>query len=233
MHSKSTRDATSLASLALFMLAGWVHLGAQERNGVIRGTVQVPIQVHVVPRMVHAPGYRTSPVAPAGTTQREEPEVTNVVVYLEGKGLEGVARSLPTPVLDQRNASFIPHVLPIVKGMSVRIVNRDKTYHNVFSLSAIKKFNIGRRPTGEEVPVTFDKAGVVQVFCDIHSNMSATILVLDNPMFVQPSEDGSFELQDVPPGQYTVKAWHERFAAPPQQITVRSGETTTVTFEFQ
>ena len=207
---------------------------AQERNGSIHGTVQIPAQVQVVPRMVHSSGYRTAAPPPAASEKtQEKPEVTNVVVFLEGKGLERIEGAKKTPILDQRDASFIPHVLPIVRGTSVRIVNRDRTYHNVFSLSAVKKFNIGRRPTGEEVPVTFDKTGIVKVFCDIHSNMSAIILVLDNPVFVQPSDDGSFDLPDVPPGQYTIRAWHERFTAPPQQITVRPGETATTNFDFQ
>jgi plastocyanin len=154
-------------------------------------------------------------------------------VYLEGSGLDRAQRDSRSAVLDQRDATFIPHVLPIVKGSTVRIVNRDKTYHNVFSLSPIKKFNIGRRPTGEEVPVTFDKTGIIQVFCDIHSHMSAFILVLNNSMFVQPSADGTFTLDDVPPGKYTIQAWHERFSAAPQSVTVTPGESVSVDFVLQ
>ena len=217
----------------LLLIAGMSHQGLQaQETGSIRGTVHVPALVQVAPRM-RAPHYRSGGApAPSKPKAAEQPEVTNVVVYLEGKGLE---RPTPgeIPVLDQRNATFIPHILPIVKGMSVRIVNRDRTYHNVFSLSAVKKFNIGRRPTGEEVPVTFDKTGAVQVFCDIHSNMSAVILVLENGFFVQPKEDGTYDLSNVPPGTYTIKAWHERFSTPAQQVTVRPGATATVNFEFQ
>lgn len=225
-------DAARLAAY-LMLLAGISHQGLQAQEaGNIRGTVHVPALVQVAPR-VRAPHYHSAG-APAVSkpTVAKKPEVTNVVVYLEGKGLE---RPVPRemPVLDQRDATFIPHILPIVKGMSVRIVNRDHTYHNVFSLSSVKKFNIGRRPTGEEVPVKFDKVGAVQVFCDIHSNMSAVILVLENGFFVQPKDDGTYDLSNVPPGTYTIKAWHERFSAPAQQVTVRAGATATVNFDFQ
>ena len=176
--------------------------------------------------------------SPGGEARKQSskglaPEVTNVVVYLEGPGLDKIRREAKGAVLDQRDATFIPHVLPIVKGTTVRIVNRDKTYHNVFSLSSTKKFNIGRRPTEEEVPVTFDKTGTVQVFCDIHSHMSAFVLVLANPMFVQPNADGTFSLNDVPPGKYTIQAWHERLSGAPQSVTVTAGETTTVNFSLE
>lgn len=204
-----------------------------QAGGTIRGTVQLRDQVQIVPR-ARVSRYRTSVPQPAeAAAVTSGPEVTNVVLYLEGKGLGDVRRAALPAVLDQRNAAFIPHVLPVVKGTSVRIVNRDKTYHNVFSLSSAKKFNIGRRPTGKEVPVEFDKSGVVQVFCDIHSNMSAFVLVLDNPMFVQPNESGEFELTNIPPGQYTLHAWHERLTAAPEQVTIRSGETVTVNFDLQ
>ncbi len=204
---------------------------AQGNGGTIRGKVSLRVQAQVAPR-VRTSRYRTA-ASPGAATVQEKPDIANVVVYLEGTGLENTEKGSKVAVLDQREATFVPHVLPIVKGTQVRIVNRDKTYHNVFSLSKVKKFNIGRRPTGEEVPVGFDKSGEVQVFCDIHSNMSAIILVLDNPMFVQPNEEGVFELKDVPAGQYTVKAWHERLNSPPQQVTVRPGEAVTVNFDFQ
>src|SRR3989304_835753 len=205
---------------------------AQDRGGTIRGKVNLPAQVQVAPR-AQTSRYRTSAPPDVSKTGVEKPEAANVVVYLEGAGLEKIEKSTTTAVLDQRNATFVPHVLPIVKGTQVRIVNRDKTYHNVFSLSKVKKFNIGRRPTGEEVPVDFDKSGEGQVFCDIHSNMSAIILILDNPMFVQPNDEGFFEMKNIPPGDYTVNAWHERLNSPPKQVTVRPGEVVTVNFDFQ
>ncbi|HEX9615616.1 MAG TPA: carboxypeptidase regulatory-like domain-containing protein, partial [Bacteroidota bacterium] len=204
----------------------------QEPTGVIEGTVTIP----TLPpsRSPRSSRYRRGAQTPE-VLSADDSEMGNVVIYLEGKGWEAVRRSSGSekPVLDQRNAEFIPHVLPIVKGTSVRIVNRDRTYHNVFSLSSVKKFNIGRRPTGEEVPVSFEKSGVIQVFCDIHSNMSAFIVVLENPAFTQPSESGEFRLAGIPAGTFTVNAWHERLAAPSQQITVRAGETTKVSFTLQ
>jgi len=229
----NTRKLKSYSFVVVFLLSP-LHdaVKAQDAGGTIRGKVNLPAQVQVAPR-VQTSRYKTTAPSEASRAGNERPEAANVVVYLEGAGLEKMERSAKSVVLDQRDATFVPHILPIVQGTQVRIVNRDKTYHNVFSLSKTKRFNIGRRPTGEEVPVDFDKSGEVQVFCDIHSNMSATILVLDNPMFVQPNDEGLFEMKNIPPGQYTINAWHERLNSAPKQVTIRSGETLTVNFDFQ
>jgi plastocyanin len=145
----------------------------------------------------------------------------NVVVYLEPLGVAVPAPDISQKArLDQKEKTFIPHVLPIPVGASVEITNQDGIYHNVFSLSDIRPFNIGRRPTGERVPVRFDKPGVVRVFCDIHSHMSAFIVVLDTPYFAKPREAGVCELDGVRPGRYRAMAWHPSLSAEAQEITV-------------
>lgn len=229
------RTANIQITAFILLLSGIVVIketSHAQTGGTIRGKVTLPTQVQVAPR-AQTSRYRSVAPAEGAKSVKEKPDVANVVIYLQGAGLEKIETTGRTAVLDQREATFVPHVLPIVRGTQVRIVNRDKTYHNVFSLSKAKKFNIGRRPTGEEVPVDFDKSGEVQVFCDIHSNMSAIILVLDNPLFVQPNDEGVFELRNVPAGEFTIHAWHERLVSPPQPLTIRAGETITVNFDFQ
>jgi plastocyanin len=223
----------TIALLLLVLMPAGQTLMARQ-NGTIKGRIEMQVLPPAPNRQLpqHYGGI-SQPQSSSRGAMEQSPEVTNVVVYLEGSGLDRAQRDSRSAVLDQRDATFIPHVVPIVKGSTVRIVNRDKTYHNVFSLSPIKKFNIGRRPTGEEVPVTFDKTGIIQVFCDIHSHMSAFILVLNNSMFVQPGADGTFTLDDVPPGKYTIQAWHERFSAAPQSVTVTPGESVSVDFVLQ
>ncbi len=162
-------------------------------------------------------------------THESTNENENVVVYLEGNGLQAyVNPELKRETMNQKNATFIPHVLPIVKGTVVDFVNEDDTYHNVFSLSSTKRFNIGRRPTGEVVPVKFDKTGIAEIFCDIHSYMSAFIVVLGSPFFAKPDEHGSFKIQGIPPGVYTVKFWHERLHSADKTVTITAGDVTTI-----
>ncbi|MEP6918830.1 MAG: carboxypeptidase regulatory-like domain-containing protein, partial [Acidobacteriota bacterium] len=119
------------------------------------------------------------------------------------------ARDAPRVHLDQRDETFVPHVLAIVAGTTVEFPNSDQTYHNVFSLSKTKSFDLGRYAVGRSKSVRFDRPGIVRVFCDIHSHMSAFILVFSHRYFSLADEDGRYRLENVPPGTYNVMAWNE------------------------
>ncbi|HTY36361.1 MAG TPA: carboxypeptidase regulatory-like domain-containing protein [Bacteroidota bacterium] len=203
----------------------------QERPGSITGKVEIHASSQLI-RMERGGRYHAAMAGHESEAAAENSsEQRNVVIYLEGDKLEeGSSAHQAETKMDQKNATFIPHVLPIQKGTSVNFVNHDRVYHNVFSLSATKKFNIGRRPTGEGVPIKFDKQGVAQIFCDIHSQMTAFVVVLDNPYFVQPDDDGSFRIDNVPAGTYTIKVWHERMTSPEQKVTVSPGGSAKVNF---
>ncbi len=155
------------------------------------------------------------------------PEIRNVVVYLKGVVYRG-----PLPLkkaeLRQSHEMFIPHVVAITRGSTVDFPNDDPIFHNVFSLSGAASFNLGRYPQGQSRPWKFTKAGIVKVFCDIHSHMSATILVLDHPYFAVPENDGTFELPNLPAGQYTIVGWHERVGERAATVRVERGRAATV-----
>lgn len=206
----------------------------QDQSGTIVGKVEVRSLPPMI-RRGRSGGYGVSGMThDADARQEKVSEQRNVVVYLEGGRLDTFrAPASGRAEMDQQHAMFIPHVLAIQKGSVVDFTNHDRVYHNVFSLSPTRKFNIGRRPTGEAVPVEFDKSGVVQIFCDIHSQMTAYVVVLENPFFVQPADDGTFRIEHVPPGAYTIKAWHERLSSPDQRITVTAGATTTANFVLE
>jgi plastocyanin len=161
-------------------------------------------------------------------------EIRNVVVYLDSPGLpagDGAGASGRFRI-EQRNESFVPHVLPVTKGSPVEFENDDPIYHNVFSLSKAASFDLGRYPRGASRSVRFDESGMVKVFCHIHPDMSAVILVLDNPYYAIPQVDGTFEIRDIPPGTYAVTAWHERAHAVHRQVTIQPGRTTEVSFSI-
>jgi hypothetical protein len=111
--------------------------------------------------------------------------------------------------MDQYKERFVPHVLAVMVGTVVDFPNSDRTYHNVFSLSKAKRFDLGRYAAGRSKSVRMDRPGVVRVFCDIHSHMSAFVLVFNHPFFNVTNPDGRFELPAVPPGTYTVVGWYE------------------------
>jgi hypothetical protein len=115
-------------------------------------------------------------------------------------------------------------------GSEVSFPNDDHIYHNVFSLSGAKTFNLGRYPYGRSATVKFDRPGVVKVFCDIHSHMTATVLVFNHPWFASPDEDGHFDLTGLPPGDREITAWHERLGDTTLRVRVEPGRTTPADF---
>jgi plastocyanin len=168
------------------------------------------------------PGTRQLP-PPSGAGQRDD-EWRNIVVYLQSSpALESDIASGQTLEIAQEGETFIPHVLPVIRGSTVEFPNHDPIFHNVFSLSAAKTFDLGRYPQGTSRSVTFDQAGIVAVFCHLHSNMSAIVLVLDNAFFVIPDEKGRYEIEGVPAGRYTLVAWHERSERVEEEIVIAPG----------
>jgi plastocyanin len=155
------------------------------------------------------------------------PEITNVVVYLKNVAFRGALT--PTRAeLRQEHETFLPHVLAITRGSTVDFPNDDPIFHNVFSLSSAATFDLRRYPRGQSRSQVFPKAGIVKVYCNIHSHMSATILVLDNPYFAIPNLDGNYELPNVPPGQYTLVGWHERVGERIATVRVERGKAAAV-----
>jgi plastocyanin len=129
------------------------------------------------------------------------------VVYLEGAFPRPAAA--PVAQMAQRDLTFVPTLLPVQVGTKVEFPNFDETYHNIFSYSPAKRFDLGRyRPDEKPVPAQlFDVAGLVTLHCDIHEHMRALILVLDTPHFVVTEPDGRFRLTRLPAGRYTLKVW--------------------------
>jgi plastocyanin len=156
-------------------------------------------------------------------------EIRNVVLYVQDAAAPDTARPT-TAAMRQDDERFTPHVLPVLRGSTVDFPNADDVFHNVFSLSSARTFDLGRYPNGSARSVTFEKSGVVQVFCHIHSDMSAVILVLDNPYFAVPSAAGRYVIDDVPPGEYTVTGWHERIKPVSRTVRVVAGRTSRLDF---
>ena len=143
------------------------------------------------------------------------------VVYLDPAPRAAFdSRDEPHVTMDQRNETFVPHVLAIVAGTTVDFPNSDRIYHNVFSLSRIKSFDLGRYATGRSKSIRFDRPGIIRVFCDIHSHMSAFILVFAHRYFAVTDDDGRYRIDSVPPGSYNVVAWNEAMPLDSRRVTV-------------
>jgi len=139
-----------------------------------------------------------------GVLRADARPVMDAVIWLEAPSAP--ASPAPTPVLDQRNLEFLPRVLVVRVGTTVKFPNNDRVFHNVFSFRDGKKFDLGVYPIRAVKYVTFDREGVSRLFCNIHPNMAAYVVAVDSPYFAASDANGAFTLR-APPGQYSYKVW--------------------------
>jgi len=143
------------------------------------------------------------------------------VVYLE-EAPRGAFEELATrrARINQINEQFVPRVVAITTGTTVDFPNNDRIYHNVFSLSKARTFDLGRYAAGHSRAVRFDRPGIVRVFCEIHSHMSAWVLVFNHPFFAVTDDDGRYAIPNVPPGTYSLAAWHETLPGETRRVAI-------------
>ncbi|MGH9348240.1 MAG: hypothetical protein ACRD26_13355 [Vicinamibacterales bacterium] len=195
--------------------------GAQApETGSVSGRVTLTKRIRGVPLPSNA--YQPRSIHRHGGSPG--PEIRNVVVYLKDAAHPGELPAMRSQIR-QTNEAFSPRVVAITRGSTVDFPNADPFFHNVFSLSGAATFDLGRFPQGASRSRVFRKAGLVKVYCHLHSHMSATILVLDHPYFAVPELDGSFTLEGVPVGRYTLVAWHERVGERTSIVRIEAGRT--------
>ena len=210
-----------LLVLGLLLFFGWMGR-ASAAPAAIEGHITLP-KPHYAPVV----NQRYEVVAKEGVLSVIPPIA---VVYLEGSFPR--PPSLPVRQMVQKNLAFVPTILPVQVGTRVEFPNLDNTYHNIFSYSPAKRFDLGRyrsdeRPIPSEV---FDRTGLVTVRCDIHEHMRALILVLDTPYFALSDQEGHYRLDGLPPGRYVLKAWVDSRTTRERPVELRSGATLHVDF---
>jgi plastocyanin len=150
---------------------------------------------------------------------RPAADLSETVVYVEG------VRASPKPVrvtMTMKAKSFSPRVVVIPVGGTVEFPNEDPIFHNVFSVSGENRFDLDLYKRPKSGSWTFQHAGIARVYCNIHPQMSAIVVVRDNPYFAKASADGTFVIENVPAGKYLLKAWHERGGEAELDVVVTS-----------
>src|SRR5207237_916625 len=191
-------------------------------SAAVEGRVELPKS-----RAAPIQAKRYEIVTKAGVLSTQPPLA---VVYLDGNFPRPA--SLPINELAQKDLTFVPALLPIEVGTRVEFPNLDDTYHNIFSYSPTKRFDLGRyRPEERPIPsLVFDKPGLVTLRCDIHEHMRGLILVLITPYFVITDTAGHFRLSGLPAGHYTLKAWIDSRTTQEKPVDLKNGQTLHVDF---
>ena len=216
---EDVRCGFSILGFAILLAAGSLRAQA-----VIEGTVQLP-KAAVDPGLNQR--YATNPDVALAPTNPPA-----AVVYLEGD-FHAQAASVPksSAQVAQKNVAFAPDLLPVLVGTAVEFPNMDETYHNVFSYSKIKRFDLGRYRKDEKPSVVvFDKPGAVTIHCEIHERMRGTILVLETPYFKKTDTAGRYRLEHLPPGNYVLKAWLAGDDVRQRAVELKTGMTLHVDF---
>jgi len=215
--------ATVLLLAAVVAVLRGAQTTGQQQLASVRGRVVIDI-----PTLAKRPSSAYPARTVTSATLAPQSEALNVVIYLRDAPNRAVR---PTRVgIHQRNETFVPRVVAVPVGSEVEFPNDDAFYHNVFSLSRPRTFNLGRYPRGETRAVRFERPGIVKVFCDIHSHMSAAVVVFAHPWFAIPDADGRFDIPDVPAGEQRLTAWHERLGDTTIPIRVEPGRGASVEF---
>lgn len=209
-----------------FILPALLSAQIADVSGHIRVTSTLTKRRISVPQVYdRTAAIETSPEAPADAAA----ELRRVVVYLDTPILPAKAAQA---VMDQRQRRFEPEVIAVPVGSTVTFPNSDPIFHNIFSLSKAKQLDLGNYKAGESRSVTFTHVGVVQLYCHLHPNMSGAVLVTPNNWLTQPSASGEFALANVPPGRYSLVAWHKSAGFFRRTIEVKAGKPVNVDFEI-
>ncbi len=210
-----SRDLLALSASTLFAVCSC----AQD----ISGTILIKRKMTKPSVTAAVSVYQRGPAVKLGKDAEEDPlvfERSRVVVYIEGPGRGVNETANAAAEVQQIDRRFNPELVVVPVGSTVSFPNMDPIFHNIYSLSKPKSFDLGSYDKGETRKVTFPKPGIVEIYCHLHPNMSATIVVTPNRWYARPDRTGRYQIPNVPPGQYTLVAWHKSAGFFRKTITV-------------
>lgn len=212
----------------LFLLAVLGGASGCATHGVIVGGAEPPTQPSADQSIR---GTIAKPAAgAAGAAGTKPASLAQAVVYVEN--LAGSAAPSARAKITATEHGFSPYVLAVAVGTTVEVTNRDQVYHNAFSISPTKHFDLGKIAPTESRSVKFDKPGVVNLFCELHSNATSFVIVLPNEVFTKADANGTFALPPLPKGTYTVKAWHPSYGERRCRVNLDGTGDVTVNLRF-
>jgi plastocyanin len=204
------RNPTS-AKAVLGLLAALLIVAGCSSKGVISGRVLVP---------------------PSAGSTASDSSAANTVVFIAGNQRIEAPAPGEHPEITQTDDGFHPHVLPVTQGTEVKFRNKGEVYHNAFSVSPAKKFDVGTYAPGETRSVILDQLGIVNVFCELHPTSASFIVVVPDQYYARPDATGAFSMPRLPGGKYTLKAWHPIFGEISQEVVLPGKKDIQLELEF-
>jgi plastocyanin len=220
---------TDKAALLFFVLAFLAVPPESTMAGEIAGRVDILASSSTAGEAM-SPWARTRRIDDAQPQQNSGERIIAVVYFEQDENLPAAEPPDEHPTVDQIEMTIVPHITVIQVGTTVEFPNSDEVYHNLFSLSPTRKFDLGRYGGGQSRSVTFERTGEVQIYCDIHPSMNGVVLVLPNSYFAEVHADGMYQITDIPEGTYRVHAWHETLNESIKTVTVPTQGTVEVNF---
>lgn len=203
----------------------------------VSGTILIKKRLTKPRVTASVPMYQRGPAVQlgedSGPSRSENPiafERSRVVIYLESTTPATDAPAPQEAAVEQLDRRFVPDIVVVPAGSTVSFPNMDPIFHNIYSLSKARSFDLGSYDKGLTRKVTFPTPGIVQVYCHLHPNMAATLVITPNRWFAQPDSTGHYTIPNVPPGRYTVVAWHKTAGFFRKTIVV--GESDNATADF-
>ncbi|MHC4321830.1 MAG: hypothetical protein ACYST3_06095 [Planctomycetota bacterium] len=220
--------STVLAFFALFLLV--TDLRAQDESQKMQEKLQKAMRE--LKKEIRSDVTVENPGVITGKVQcRRVRHSGDTVVYIEKVGDNNYDPPTEHGVVDQLNLIFIPHVIAVQKGTTIDFPNSDLVRHNVFSTpDCCNQFNLGTYDIGVSKPVTFNESCEIPLLCNVHAEMSAFVVILENPYFSVTAKDGSFTINKVPSGTYKLMTWHEKLRTEAQEVTVEGGKAVEANF---
>jgi plastocyanin len=224
---------------ALVLVAAWGIASAGPGGGSVSGKVTYegtpakpkPIDMSKEPTCA---AQHPTPITTETVVTGPGNALENVVVYVSAGAPDDTTPPSQPVSIDQKGCQYIPHVVPMVVNQELKVINDDKTSHNIHPLAKInREWNKSQPPGTPPFTEKFDKPEFIPVKCNIHPWMHSSFAVLKNSHYGVSSGDGGFTIANLPPGKYTLTAWHESYGEQTQEVTISGSETKTINFVFK
>jgi hypothetical protein len=235
--------AAMLAIACALMISGRAVKAAPPSGGGVTGTIkldgvaphQKPIDMSKEPTC--AAVHKDHPVTTEGVVAGADGSLANVVVYISEGWSGGDVSSNPSPVFNQKGCQYQPHVMAVDENQHFKVVNSDQTSHNIHPMPAPggqnHEWNKSQPPGSQPIDSSWPSSEVaIHVKCNIHPWMSGYMVVVKGPYGVS-DDKGSYNIENIPPGNYTLTAWQETYGTQTQKITVAAGKPATANFTFK